>query len=213
MNEHDTWSETSRWDRQEVERFQIAGQALLSAIGAQLDAVAEATGPSDCQNDAVRTAVQAYDAAYTALTGENLLAPHNAEDEEGPVMDSGNGGLFSVLSRTDYLVDDFDEIIEEGRSSYRSIYPEATEDEVSAEVGDVNSAIYEILHVNEDSVPFPFPAAKPITGMTWFLEIREAMPVALNHWPQNPFQVSEGADDGLLYSHRYIYAPEPQEGG
>ncbi|MFB4281644.1 hypothetical protein ACBJ59_40590 [Nonomuraea sp. MTCD27] len=38
--------------------------------------------------------------------------------------------MLSILTRTDYLVDDFDEIIAAGRRAYRSIEPDAGEDEV-----------------------------------------------------------------------------------
>ncbi|MEV4177075.1 hypothetical protein [Nonomuraea sp. NPDC049709] len=98
--------------------------------------------------------------------------------------------MLSILTRTDYLVDDFDEIIAAGRRAYRSIEPDAGEDEVRAEVSDVTGAIYEILHTNGDEVPFPFPGARPITGMIWFLEAGEAMSVEYHNHPVDPFAVA-----------------------
>ena len=80
---------------------------------------------------------------------------------------------------------------------------------VRAEVSDVTGAIYEILHTNGDEVPFPFPGARPITGMIWFLEVGEAMPVEYHNHPMDPFAVAGEADDGLLYAHRHIYMPSP----
>lgn len=124
-----------------------------------------------------------------------------------PEGSAGAGGVISVLTRTDHYVEDFGRIVEAGRSAYRTIQPDAREEEVRAEVPDVSSALYEILHANADEVPFPFPAAEPVAGMVWFLRTSEAMPVDPRDHPVDPFGVAVEADESLLYAHRFVYAP------
>ncbi|WP_344484924.1 hypothetical protein [Nonomuraea monospora] len=176
-------------DESSVAALRVAAQALKEAIDGHLAVLTAGTDPS-AERGAVLRALASYDDALTSVTA----APEPAR----------TGGVLSVLTRTDHHVADFEQLVEAGRSAYRAIQPDAGEDEVRAEVPDVSSALYEILHVNEDEVPFPFPAAKPIAGMVWFLSTREAMPVDLH---DSPFGVAAEVAGNLLYAHRLIYAP------
>ncbi|MGP4094589.1 hypothetical protein [Nonomuraea sp. KM90] len=93
------------------------------------------TSGEEADGDALKEALRAYDEAHADLTGENVITPASADvsevEEDGADGDADGdaGGVLSILTRTDYLVDDFDEIIAAGRRAYRSIEPDAGEDE------------------------------------------------------------------------------------
>ncbi|TYB64362.1 hypothetical protein FXF51_21845 [Nonomuraea sp. PA05] len=188
--------EATQTDESSVAALRLAAQSLMEAIDGHLAALTAGTD-SSAERGVVLQALASYDDALASVTVTSQTAPEPAR----------TGGVLSVLTRTDHYVEDFGQLVEAGRDAYRTIQPEAGEDEVRAEVPDVSSALYEILHVNGDEVPFPFPAARPIAGMVWFLSAREAMPVDLHDSPADPFGVAAEAGENLLYAHRSIYAP------
>ncbi|MFF4192740.1 hypothetical protein [Nonomuraea sp. NPDC001831] len=116
------------------------------------------------------------------------------------------GATISILSRIDYRIEDIGRLLEEGRKAYRRTQPDAGPEEVHEAVPDVQSAIYEIMHANGDRIPFPFPSGVPIAGVTWFLEVDEALGKDVHSPPEEPFGVACKTEDGeLIYQHRDIY--------
>jgi hypothetical protein len=196
--------EAARSEVSGVATLRLAARTLIVAVEEHLAVVTEGKDPSE-EQEALLRALASYDDAFAAVTGKSPMTPEATG--VSPEESADAGGVLSVLTRTDHYVEDFEQLIEAGRCAYRGIQPDAGEDEVRAQVPDVSSALYEILHANEDEVPFPFPAARPIAGMAWFLSPREAMPVSLDDRPEEPFGVAAGAGENLLYAHRHIYAP------
>ncbi|MGW3352698.1 hypothetical protein ACWDA3_56220 [Nonomuraea rubra] len=178
----------------DVETLRLAASALITAVEEHLAAVTEGTDPS-AERETLLRALESY---QDAVTSKTQTPPEPPEESDG--------GVLSILTRTDHHVEDFGQLVEAGRAAYRTIRPDAGEDEVRAEVPDVSRALYEILHVNDDQPPLPFPAAKPITGLIWFLSTREAMPTGLHDSLEDPFGVAGEADESLLYAHRHLYA-------
>ncbi|MEU1726820.1 hypothetical protein [Nonomuraea sp. NPDC005692] len=194
------------------ESFSAAARTLASTISEHLDEAISLDDASDSPADvssreALIRAMRRYFAEYSALTGEDLLASIEEADAGEPEgLDSGGGGTVSILSRIDYHIEDFGQLIEEGRRSYRQIEPDASLEQVNDAVPDLSSAIYEIMHVNGDRIPFPFPSGMPIAGITWFLEVDEAMGKDAERWPDEPFEIACNIEGGeLIYRHRDIY--------
>ncbi|MGW4407925.1 hypothetical protein ACWEJ6_28125 [Nonomuraea sp. NPDC004702] len=138
-----------------------------------------------------------------------MCEPQHGEVEEVDATETDepeSGGTISILSRIDYRIEDFDRLLEEGRKSYRRIQPDASPEEVNDAVPDLQSAIYEIMHANEDRIPFPFPAGVPIAGITWFLEVDEALGKDVDRSPEQPFGIACTMEDAdLIHQHRDIY--------
>lgn len=135
--------------------------------------------------------------------------PKHGDVEEPDAAETNeprSGGTISILSRIDYRIEDFDRLLEEGRRSYRQIQPDASPEEVNDAVPDLQGAIYEIMHANGDRIPFPFPSGVPIAGVTWFLEVDEALGKDVQRSPEQPFGIAcTMEDDDLIYQHRDIY--------
>lgn len=195
------------------ESFSAAAQTLASTITEHLDEAISLDDTRDLSTDvpsreALVRAMRSYFAEYSALTGEDLLASIEEVDtaDTGEPEDLDSGGTVSILSRIDYHIEDFDQLLEEGRKSYRQIEPDASLEEVNDAVPDLSGAIYEIMHANGDRIPFPFPSGIPIAGITWFLGVDEAMGKDVERWPEDPFGIACNIEDGeLIYRHRAIY--------
>ncbi|MGW4795594.1 hypothetical protein ACWEPC_24570 [Nonomuraea sp. NPDC004297] len=187
----------------------VSAQEYLREIEKHVEHLSLAS--SSALIDAQETLVDALrrcNEAHTPVFGQNMLplSSRKASSDNSSSINVDDAGekIMSILSRIDYRIDSLDELVEEGRSSYLRENSGATYSEAETAVGSVGDALYEILHGNGDLVPFPFPAAVPIAGITWFVETTQALSQDLNKSPDIPFGVAE-EDGRLLFSHRDIF--------
>ncbi|MFI6499302.1 hypothetical protein [Nonomuraea typhae] len=152
--------------------------------------------------------LRVYNDALAALTDDDIFSCLDNEiEEDGVDLGHAIGGHISIVTRVDYVVTNFQDLIREGRNSYRLSQPKATDAEVDAEVPDLAGAIHELLHHNSPQSVRSIPAAEPIVGITQYFAVENAMTRALHRWPQDPFEIAESSNNNLIYQHRDIYKP------
>jgi hypothetical protein len=218
-------SEKRAHRREDIDGLCTATRELIASAQAYLREIEKHTEYPSLANSSTLVgaqenlagALRRCNEAHTLLFDRNMLSlSSNATPSVGGYsptsVDDGDEKIMSILSRIDYRIGSFDELVEEGRNSYLRENPGTTYSEAEAVVGGVGDALYEILHENGDLVPFPFPAAAPVAGVTWFVETAEALSQDPSESPDVPFEIAEESE--LLFSHRDIFmlSHKPDDG-
>ena len=176
LEEPDQYSDESR------QRLRTASDAFIAAIEQHTVALTGLKGGSSSLptlfelNDTVRRAAAVWDDAVGDHTGTFPIAvelpDENDQDEEddegGPDLEAVES--VSVVSRWDLAVVDVDSLIRAGRSAWRRLWPEESEEDAAVSISDqdIGQALYALVH--EFGEPwFEIPGVKMTTGQRVYL--------------------------------------------
>jgi hypothetical protein len=200
------WSDPAR------ERFRAAATTLVDTVGLHTQTLLGMTGrqaeiPAVIRScDQLAQAAAAYAQAHLAYTGTlpPLGVAHDGEDGEDDTEladrdDQQAAALVSVLHRADYRVTDADAVLHAGRRAYQQVWPDDTDDDAASDVDHLGRALYQLQHAGGLAALDATPGLEATGATTWVLEATELLGPDPDDWPDDPFALSDDADQRLLH--------------
>lgn len=171
-----TWTDPARAALREATERLTDAVRVHADILTRLEGRETDTGTVFHANDQLAEAAVAYANAQFDLT--YMSSPFgiigvNDEDEPGDEDDDlgSDNVAISILSRTDYIVQDLQAVMDAGRSAYLHTRGEkVTPEDAKFSVSELGAALYEITHKADTwEVLRDTAGIEPISGRTWIV--------------------------------------------
>ena len=154
----DEFSVETQWTPQARAAYGQRLEELHAALDAHAAVVLDRSGRESemkgyfASADRLARAAAAFDDSEFELCGSSALTVDvDEDDDDDEVWDSGTeatGEVLSILGRWDYRVFDEAATITAGRAAYLRAWPDATEEDASVRVQDIEHAVGELMHAD-----------------------------------------------------------------
>lgn len=200
----------TQWTEQAHTRFRAAADEFADAIRAHCQILSALTGrQSDFQrlfqaDTALAQAAANYADAQFEFTGTfpplGLVDDDQEEEQDSGDVDSKAAvARVSVLHRADYRVTDPEVVVAAGRSAYRKLWPDESEEDAVADVDHLGRAFYQIQHLGGVSSLSQIGGMEMAGSTTWILKADQLLDdMKSDEWPANPFELGDDPTERLL---------------
>lgn len=198
-----------------AEKIQSLVEELVDALKAHAAVMVADGDPREVMSsiNALRTSALAYVQAVFERTGwgnvfADLYDEAEDDDEDADDVDSGSEEPFAgitVLRRFDYAVTDEQAIMEAGRSAYKAVWPDDSDEKAAADVQGLGRALYQIAHAHGWDSLIDVDGLRPVGGTTLVHRQDDPLPSDPDEWPDDMFD-TEGED---LYEQSDVFGHHP----